>query len=375
MSRFFAISSAILLCISSSVSAQVVGNRPPAVDTSTGTGDFITASSPLPDGGAITSTVYGGTNASGPNYFIENAIPQTYAPAPGYQAYQQPPYGYGAYGYGYQTPQYGYQTPQYGYQPAPYGYQPPNYGYQPQPYQQAYNPYPPRYAAAPNGYGNQVWANPQNQQRQPQQDSQQRPQERFAQANWPNPGNVRPPQNTERQSQAPNNSGQQLNYQLQPRSPVQQAAFQQSNGQSFQNNLNGLQWRTASRTAFQTGNPACCGQPQVGFQPPTQLGYQNPNPNPYGASGAGYGFNRAPVGGYGYAPPPTPGYGYAGYGQQQRSPYGYGTNPYGYGQPWRPLIPLRQIPPGVYVGQGIIGQPVAFVNGEPVRNFLRYIFP
>ena len=63
----------------------------------------------------------------------------------------------------------------------------------------------------------------------------------------------------------------------------------------------------------------------------------------------------------------------------------YGGNPYpnpGYGisQPyvrdtWVPMIPLRSMPYGTYLGQGIIGQPVAYVDGEPVRNFLRYIFP
>ncbi len=42
---------------------------------------------------------------------------------------------------------------------------------------------------------------------------------------------------------------------------------------------------------------------------------------------------------------------------------------------YAPLISLRNLPPGTYVGQGIIGQPKAYVDGEPVRNLLRYIFP
>lgn len=42
---------------------------------------------------------------------------------------------------------------------------------------------------------------------------------------------------------------------------------------------------------------------------------------------------------------------------------------------WVPMIPLRSMPYGVYLGQGIIGQPVAYVDGEHVRNFLRYVFP
>lgn len=63
----------------------------------------------------------------------------------------------------------------------------------------------------------------------------------------------------------------------------------------------------------------------------------------------------------------------------------YGGNPYprqgfGISQPyvrdtWVPMIPLRSMPYGTYLGQGIIGQPVAYVDGEPVRNFLRYVFP
>lgn len=39
-----------------------------------------------------------------------------------------------------------------------------------------------------------------------------------------------------------------------------------------------------------------------------------------------------------------------------------------------PLIPLRrQIPEGTWIGQGILGQPTAFVDGQPVRNFIRYL--
>ena len=41
----------------------------------------------------------------------------------------------------------------------------------------------------------------------------------------------------------------------------------------------------------------------------------------------------------------------------------------------QPLIKLRTLPPSTYVGQGILGQPKAYVPGEPVRNFFRYIFP
>lgn len=61
---------------------------------------------------------------------------------------------------------------------------------------------------------------------------------------------------------------------------------------------------------------------------------------------------------------------------QYRAPsYGFGgTQPY-QRTTWVPVIPLRSMPYGTYLGQGIIGQPVAYVDGEPVRNFLRYVFP
>ena len=42
---------------------------------------------------------------------------------------------------------------------------------------------------------------------------------------------------------------------------------------------------------------------------------------------------------------------------------------------YTPLIPLIQTQQGTYLGQGIIGQPTAYVNGQPLRNLLRYIFP
>jgi len=42
---------------------------------------------------------------------------------------------------------------------------------------------------------------------------------------------------------------------------------------------------------------------------------------------------------------------------------------------FRPLIGLGQDQYNVQLGRGIIGQPVAYVPGQPFRNFLRYIFP
>ena len=43
--------------------------------------------------------------------------------------------------------------------------------------------------------------------------------------------------------------------------------------------------------------------------------------------------------------------------------------------PYTPLIQFRNLPPGTYLGQGIIGQPTAYVDGQPVRNLLRYVAP
>ncbi len=45
------------------------------------------------------------------------------------------------------------------------------------------------------------------------------------------------------------------------------------------------------------------------------------------------------------------------------------------GAPMRSLITFGQERNPVQVGQGIIGQPVAYVPGQPLRNWLRYLFP
>ena len=42
---------------------------------------------------------------------------------------------------------------------------------------------------------------------------------------------------------------------------------------------------------------------------------------------------------------------------------------------YQPIIRLANLRPGTYLGQGIIGQPTAYVDGQPVRNLLRYVFP
>ena len=42
---------------------------------------------------------------------------------------------------------------------------------------------------------------------------------------------------------------------------------------------------------------------------------------------------------------------------------------------YTPIIKLGNLPPGTYLGQGWIGQPTAYVDGQPFRNLLRYLSP
>lgn len=42
---------------------------------------------------------------------------------------------------------------------------------------------------------------------------------------------------------------------------------------------------------------------------------------------------------------------------------------------YTPLLNFRNMPQGTYLGQGLIGQPTAYVDGQPFRNLLRYISP
>lgn len=42
-------------------------------------------------------------------------------------------------------------------------------------------------------------------------------------------------------------------------------------------------------------------------------------------------------------------------------------------QTYTPLVQLQNLPAGTYLGQGIIGSPKAYVDGQPVRNLLRYL--
>lgn len=42
---------------------------------------------------------------------------------------------------------------------------------------------------------------------------------------------------------------------------------------------------------------------------------------------------------------------------------------------YRPLIPLEPLYPNARPGRGIIGQPTAYIDGQPIRNLLRYLMP
>jgi hypothetical protein len=42
---------------------------------------------------------------------------------------------------------------------------------------------------------------------------------------------------------------------------------------------------------------------------------------------------------------------------------------------YTPLLNFRNMPQGTYLGQGLIGQPTAYVDSQPFRNLLRYVSP
>ena len=114
------------------------------------------------------------------------------------------------------------------------------------------------------------------------------------------------------------------------------------------------------RTAFQ--QPAANTVPALGT-PPAQL----PNPNLIAPN---FGPNRNPN-----CSSCAPNRNY--YGQVY--PYPVNNRPATFGPTYnngpQPLLRLRTLPANAYIGQGIIGQPTAYVPGEPLRNVIRYIMP
>lgn len=301
-----ALSLAACSFISITATAQTVGNRASTVDTSSGARDFVTSSSPLPDGGTIMSSHYPGNPSA--TYVAEATLAPNYGASQGYQYQQQQPTGNG--------------------------------------YQQSFQQNNPQYQQ----FAPETRANADNREPAPLQNNNQSPTQQVSYQTTQQPAynNNQVPQY--RMPTYPNYPANHQNYGAwqQGYGPVARTAANTSNDSS------GLQWRTAGTAAYTAQAPACCGsQPPAsnvyapGFQPPPQ--------------------QYAPV-----QQPPTA-------FQAPAPPTGY--NPYGYTNPavnratWRPLIPLRALPAGTYVGQGLIGQPVAYVDGEPVRNFFRYVSP
>lgn len=161
--------------------------------------------------------------------------------------------------------------------------------------------------------------------------------------------------------------------------PIRTAVYTSVAGQQiYRTAATGSQWPATPviPTSYQAAGGSVAGAPSIQNQPvyqaPVAQPYQ-PMPTYNGALQNCYTpafqptqFVTPSMGGNPAALTTYPQYRYpgaaAGYGQNVRDT-------------WVPMIPLRAMPYGVYLGQGIVGQPVAYVDGEPVRNFLRYVFP
>lgn len=106
--------------------------------------------------------------------------------------------------------------------------------------------------------------------------------------------------------------------------------------------------------AVATVPPYTTGVPAIPFAPPAPLPGTVPTSYTTSASGSAASAPgvAAPVG----ATPTTAYY-----------PYLTGN--------FQPIVATQNMPPGTYLGRGLIGQPTAYVDGQPVRNLFRYIFP
>lgn len=112
--------------------------------------------------------------------------------------------------------------------------------------------------------------------------------------------------------------------------------------------FNNIQGRQVLPTANFQNNGALVGQ---GVQPvlsqPPQIQYQIPDQPQVGAQ-----------------------IGVPQFGTPNRSPWVTGS-PGAY----QPLVRVFNMPQGTFLGQGIVGQPEAYVNGQPIANFFRYVIP
>ena len=133
---------------------------------------------------------------------------------------------------------------------------------------------------------------------------------------------------------------------------------QQCCGQNIYNAASSLQVPAFQQSAFQQQPVLQLQQPVAAAQVPS-LSLQNPNLGAQfntglqqtGVLGTGTGFGFQP--------------------QQNRwwTPFVTGSGVY------QPIVRLANLQPGTYLGQGIIGQPTAYVDGQPVRNLFRYVLP
>jgi len=152
---------------------------------------------------------------------------------------------------------------------------------------------------------------------------------------------------------------------------VTQPAVRQTVYQQSTLGLGGPQYRTAQNCACTPAyNPQTYNQMGAAYQTPALnpnvgagLGVAPQNFQPYGATGTGFAQpNFQMPAGFG-----TPQFGAQ--GARWWTPFVSGSGAYS------PLLKLQNMPVGTYLGQGIIGQPTAYVDGQIVRNLLRYISP
>ena len=260
--------------------------------------------------------------------------------------------------------------------------------------------------------GNTAQQTPPTQQTPP---SQQTPpaQQTFAKQNqaranpgWTNPGRTNARSNAPNSSNGYNNNVFSLNRfnavpRVSSRAPVEQQRSStlsqkktSASGVGSQSNTNQTQPTTAFRQAayqapsLRTAQNCNCapnyqvpnGYGAVGYNP-TAAGYQTPALSPAVGTGLAapaqnlqfqqcYNRQYVPQAGQGFQFQQgigTPQFGAQ--GARWWTPFVYGSGVY------TPLLRLQNMPAGTYLGQGIIGQPTAYVDGQPIRNLLRYVAP
>ena len=173
--------------------------------------------------------------------------------------------------------------------------------------------------------------------------------------------------------------------------PVARTAGLQNSSNVNVNNVN--QQVNTSRVQYQNNccQPVACCAPAIqsglGLRPAPNLAAQNfnvvrnPNPLPQiGGTQAGFG-GGAGFGGVQPTLSQAPqvglqnGVGNFGAGQFNAGSGSLFGNSGRTGSVYQPLFPLLRMPQGSYLGQGVIGQPEAYVNNQPLRNFFRYLLP